>query len=101
MLKELRNFSERFKVFDKDLRSSIDEEKLKNVRERIENHLNPMIEQSGYRIQWPVAGGVYDEDIHRSEDDSGQTIVNAKTAVIYRSVDGKFKCETKATVSTR
>ena len=102
LLRELRTnvFADRFRVFDKDLRSSFEGQELADIRQKIEEDLNPRIQKAEYSIHWPAVGERYDEDIHRSESDYGQTITDVKTAVVYRLKDGEFQRENKATVVT-
>ena len=102
LLAELRTnvFANRFGVFDKDLRSSFEGQELAAIRQKIEEDLNPRIESAEYKIHWPAVGERYDEEIHRSESDYGQSISEVKTAVIYRLKDGEFQRESKANVVT-
>ena len=91
---EDESFVMRFNTFDKELFRLFknDPEKLTSLRTHIQEFLNARLEN--HKINWDLIGNVYDEELHRTDDSIGQTVLAVEAALITGKTCQRAKVRT-------
>ena len=109
LLKDLHSFERQFQGFDDVLYSAFDGNELKEVRSKVQAHLNQVPGVQGvFKIQWATPGQIFNSKYHLSDSKVGQVIKTVKTATVFRIENGNgqnpdgavFNCIIRGQVDT-